>query len=31
VLFGVSGLAFQVVGGDIYAAYAGLREFLFWR
>lgn len=31
VLFGVSGLAFRAVGGDIYAAYAGLSEFLFWR
>lgn len=31
VLFGVSGLAFQAIGGDVYAAYAGLREFLFWR
>lgn len=31
VLFGVSGLAFQAIGGEIEAAYAGLREFLFWR
>lgn len=31
VLFGVSGLAFQAVGGDTLAAGDGWREFQFWR